>query len=97
MNITIALAQFIMIALGAMASRILVNSGAVSAASVHWTDRAAILVANQGLWFLIIPAVWFFAAESCARLKPAWAGAAQASGVAVTVILLAAIVAMLAF
>ena len=96
MNITIALAQFIMIALAAMASRILVNSGAVSATSAAWTDRAALLVASQGLWLLVIPAVWFFLAESCTRAKPALAPTVQASGVAITVLLLAGIVLMLA-
>lgn len=94
MNITIALAQFIMIALAAMASRILVNSGAVSATSAEWSDRAATLVATQGLWLLIIPAAWFFVAEGVSRIRPAGAPAIQAAGVAITVLILAGIALM---
>lgn len=97
MNIAIALAQFIMIALAAMASRILVNSGAVSESSGAWSDQAVLFVSSQGLWLLAIPAVWFFLAECCSRAKPASAPAVQASGVALAVLLLVGIVVLLAF
>jgi hypothetical protein len=94
MNIAIAMAQFIMVALGVMASRILVNSGAISAGSTALSDRLAIFASAQGVWLLLIPAAWFLFASGCATFRPAAAGAAQSLGVALAVGLLALIVAM---
>lgn len=97
MNIAIALAQFIMLALATMASRILVNSGAVSPASPGLADHAALFIANQGLWLLIIPAAWLMFAEWCTRKKNVLAQTAQAIGVGITMLILVGIVLMLAF
>lgn len=97
MNIAIALAQFIMLALGVMASRILVNSGAVSAASGLWSDHMTIAAANNGVWFLLIPALWLLFAEGAAKFRPSLAGAAQSLGVGIAVAVLAAIVVVLVF
>lgn len=97
MNIAIALAQFIMLALGVMASRILVNSGAVSANSNVWSDQLTIMAANNGVWFLLIPALWLLFAEGAAKFRPALAGAAQSIGVGIAVAVLAGIVVVLVF
>lgn len=97
MNIAIALAQFIMLALGVMASRILFNSGAVSAASGLWSDRMTIFAANNGVWFLLLPALWLLFAEGAAKFRPALAGAAQSIGVGIAIAVLAAIVVVLVF
>lgn len=97
MNIAIALAQFIMLALGVMASRILLNSGAVSASSELWSDRMTVLAATGGVWLLAIPALWLMFAEGCAKFRPALGPASQSLGAAVAVVILAAIVAVLVF
>lgn len=97
MNIAIALAQFIMLALGVMASRILVNSGAVSATSGLWSDRMTIDAANNGVWFLLIPALWLLFAEGITKFRPGLAGTAQSVGVGIAVAVLAAIVVVLVF
>lgn len=94
MNIAIAMAQFIMVALAVMASRILVNSGAVSADSTAWSDRLAVTASAQGIWLLLIPATWFFAASLCAVFRPGLVSAAQSLGVALAVGLLVLIVAV---
>lgn len=97
MNIAIALAQFIMLALGVMASRILLNSGAVSSSSALWSDRMTVLAATGGVWLLLIPALWLLFAEWCAKFRPAFAGTAQSIGVGIAVAVLAAIVVVLVF
>ena len=97
MNIAIALAQFIMLALAAMASHILVNSGSVPAPPVTWSDHIATFVANQGLWLLIIPAAWLGFAGWTEKVKSPLAAIAQPLGVGITVTILAAIVLVLVF
>lgn len=97
MNIAIALAQFIMLALATMASRILVNSGAVSQTNPGLADQAALFVANQGLWLLVIPAAWLMFAEWCTRKKNALAQMVQGIGVGITMLILVGIVLMLTF
>jgi hypothetical protein len=97
MNIAIALAQFIMLALATMASHILVNSGSVASPPVTWSDIVTIFIANQGLWFLVIPAVWLMFAGWCARTKGPLSGLAQPVGVGVAVAILAVIVIVLVF
>lgn len=97
MNIAIAMAQFIMVALGVMASRILVNSGAIPDGPASFSDRAALFASAQGVWLLAIPAAWFLFASGCATFRPALAGGAQSLGVALAVGLLALIVAMFVF
>lgn len=97
MNIAISLAQFVILALGVMASRILVNSGAVAASATALSDRLTVFIANQGVWLLVIPATWLLCAEGCVKFKPSLAASVQASGVAVAVACLAAIVLVLAF
>ena len=97
MNIAIALAQFIMLALAAMASRILVNSGSVASPPVTWSDVLTTFVANQGLWFLLIPAAWLLFAEWCGKIKSPLAGAAQPIGAGIAVAILAVIVLVLVF
>jgi hypothetical protein len=97
MNIAIALAQFIMLALATMASHILVNSGSVASPPVTWSDTATTFIANQGLWFLVIPAVWLMVAGWCEKTKSPLAGAAQPIGVGVAVAILAVIVLVLVF
>jgi hypothetical protein len=94
-NIAIALAQFVILALGVMASRILVNSGAITATS--FADQMAVHAANQGVWLLAIPALWLIFAEGCAKFRPGFASAAQSIGVGLAVALLAGIVLILAF
>lgn len=94
MNIAIAMAQFIMVALAVMASRILVNSGAVTVSSTAWSDRLAVAAAAQGIWLLLIPAAWFIGASLCAVFRPSLVPAAQSFGVALAVGLLALIVAV---
>lgn len=91
MNIAIALAQFIMLALGVMASIILNSSGDLAGAGTasHFFEEFA---ASRGIWLLIIPAAWLIAAEWCAKFRPAWQKNAQAAGVGIVVIILASIV-----
>ena len=97
MNIAIALAQFVMLALATMASRILVNSGSVSSPAATWSDAVATFIANQGLWFLAIPAAWLMFAGWCAKTKSPLANAAQPIGVGIAVAILAVIVLVLVF
>ena len=97
MNIAIALAQFIMLALATMASHILVNSGSVASPPVTWSDMATTFIANQGLWFLVIPAVWLMFAGWCAKTKGPLSGFAQPIGVGIAVAILAVIVVVLVF
>jgi len=97
MNIAIALAQFIMLALAAMASHILVNSGSVAAPPVTWSDHIATFVANQGLWLLAIPAVWLLFAGWTGKTKSPLANLAQPIGAGITVAILAVIVLVLVF
>lgn len=97
MNIAIALAQFIMLALGVMASRILVNSGAIAVPPKGWADQFAVFAANQGLWFLLIPAVWLVLAEWIAKSNSPLAKSAQGLGVGIAVAILAGIVVVLVF
>ena len=97
MNIAIALAQFIMLALAAMASHILVNSGSIPSPPVKWSDMVATFVANQGLWLLIIPAAWLGFAGWAERAKGPLSKIAQPLGVGLTVAILAAIVLVLVF
>ena len=95
MNIAIALAQFIMLALATMASHILVNSGSVASPPVTWSDMATTFIANQGLWLLVIPAVWLMFAGWCAKTKGTLSGFAQPVGVGIAVAILAVIVVVL--
>ena len=97
MNIAIALAQFIMLALAAMASHILVNSGSVPNPPVTWSDMVATFVANQGLWLLLIPALWLGFAGWTEKAKSPLANIAQPLGAGITVAILAAIVLVLVF
>lgn len=97
MNIAIALTQFIMLALASMASNILVNSGAVPTPPVTWSDHATFFVAQQGLWLLLIPAIWLLFAGWCAKSKSQLSMVAQPVGVALSVMILAAIVFVLVF
>jgi len=97
MNIAIALAQFIMLALATMASHILVNSGSVPAPPVTWSDNVTTFVANQGLWFLAIPAAWLMFAGWCQRTKSPVGKTAQPVGVGIAVAILAVIVLVLVF
>lgn len=97
MNIAIALAQFIMLALGVMASRILVNSGAIAVPAQGWANQLALFSANQGVWFLLIPAVWLIFAEWFARSNSPLAKGAQGLGVGIAVAILAGIVVVLVF
>ena len=93
MNIAIALAQFIMLALGVMASIILSSSGDIPNAG--WSSAVERFAASQGLWLLVIPAAWLLAAEWCARLRPPLLKTAQSVGVGLVVAILAAIVIVL--
>jgi hypothetical protein len=97
MNIAIALTQFIMLALAAMASSILVNSGSVPTPPVSWSDQASFFVANQGLWLLLIPALWLLFAGWCQKTNSRWSSVAQPIGVGITVLILASIVFLLVF
>jgi len=97
MNIAIALAQVIMLALAIMASHILVNSGSVASPPVTWSDTATTFIANQGLWFLIIPAVWLMFAGWCEKTKNPLAAASQPIGAGIAVAILALIVLVLVF
>jgi len=97
MNIAIALAQFIMLALGVMASRILVNSGAIAVPARGWADQLSVFAANQGVWFLLIPAVWLIFAEWFARSNSSLAKVSQGLGVGIAVAILAGIVVVLVF
>jgi len=97
MNIAIALAQFIMLALAAMASHILVNSGSVASPPVTWSDMIATFVANQGLWLLLIPALWLGFAGWAEKTKSPLARMAQPLGASLTVAILVVIVLVLVF
>ena len=97
MNIAIALAQFIMLALATMASHILVNSGSVSSPPATWSNSVTTFIANQGLWFLVIPAVWLMFAGWCEKAKSPLAAMAQPIGAGIAVAILAAIVLVLVF
>ena len=97
MNIAIALAQFIMLALATMASHILVNSGSVASPPVTWSDSVTTFIADQGLWFLVIPAAWLMFAGWCAKTKGRLSGLAQPVGVGIAVAILAVIVLVLVF
>jgi hypothetical protein len=97
MNIAIALAQFVMLALATMASHILVNSGAVNSPPATWSDAIAAFVSNNGLWLLLIPAVWLFFAGWCTKTKSTLATLAQPIGAGIAVAVLAAMVILLAF
>ena len=91
MNIAIALAQFIMLALGVMASIILSSSGDIPDAR-SWSAAVEKFAATRGLWLLVIPAAWLMAAEWCARVRPKLLQAAQSAGIAIVVAILVAIV-----
>ena len=69
MNIAIALAQFIMLALATMAAHILVNSDSVASPPVTLSDMVATFIANQGLWFLLVPAIWLFLPVGAKKAK----------------------------
>lgn len=97
MNIAVALAQFIMLALATMASRILVNSGSVASPPVTWSDRVTTFIADQGLWFLVIPAAWLLFAGWCEKTKSPLRSVAQPAGVGIAVAILAVIVLVLVF
>ena len=97
MNIAIALAQFIILALATMAAHILVNAGAVSSPPVTWSDALTTFVANQGLWFLLIPAVWLLFAFWCAKTPSRLSALAQPIGVGIAMAVLAVIVVVLVF
>ncbi len=97
MNIAIALAQFIMLALATMASHILVNSGSVSSPPATWSDTVTTFIANQGLWFLVIPAAWLMFAGWCEKTKGPLASVAQPIGAGIAVAILAVIVLVLVF
>ena len=86
-----------MLALATMASHILVNSGSVASPPVTWSDMATTFIANQGLWFLVIPAVWLMFAGWCAKSKSPLSGMAQPIGVGIAVAILAVIVVVLVF
>lgn len=94
MNIAIALAQFIMLALGVMASIILSSSGDIPNAGT-WSAAVESFAASRGLWLLLIPAGWLLAAEWCARARPKWLQTAQSAGIGLVVAILAAIVLVL--
>lgn len=97
MNIAIALAQFVMLALATMAARILVNSGSVGSPPATLSDMAATFVADQGVWFLLLPAAWLLFAGWCGKRGPAWAAIAQPVGVGLAVTILSVIVLVLVF
>jgi hypothetical protein len=92
-NIAIALAQFIMLALGVMASIILSSSGDIPGAG--WSSSVERFAATQGLWLLLVPAAWLLAAEWCARARPALLKTVQTAGIALVVAILAGIVLVL--
>lgn len=96
MNIAIALAQFVMLALAVMASNILVNSGAVPEDG-GWSAEATQFVAVHGLWLLIIPAAWLLFAGWCDKTKSPLARIAPGLGAAIAVAVLGLIVLVLAF
>jgi hypothetical protein len=97
MNIAIALAQFIMLALATMASHILVNSGAIASPPAGLSDAIALFVAADGLWLLVIPAAWLLFAGWCEKTKSPLAQIAQPLGVGITFAVLLAIVLVLVF
>jgi len=93
-NIAIALAQFIMLALGVMASIILSSSGDIPNAG-SWSAAVERFAATRGLWLLVIPAAWLLVAEWCARFRPKLLQTAQSAGIGLVVAILAAIVLVL--
>jgi hypothetical protein len=93
-NIAIALAQFIMLALGVMAAIILSSSGDISNAGT-WSAAVEKFAAARGLWLLLIPAAWLLAAEWCGRFSPPLLKTAQSVGVGLVVAILVAIVLVL--
>ncbi len=97
MNLPIALAQFIMLALGVMASRILLTSGAIVVSNGPWHDRMAAWAGTHGLWLLAIPALWLLLTQGCTKLDPRWTTAMQNVGVGIAIVTLAIIVAFLIF
>jgi hypothetical protein len=97
MNIAIALAQFIMLALATMAAHILVNSGSVDSPPVTWPDTLTTFTANQGLWLLVLPALWLLFAGWCEKSKSPLAGLAQPIGAGIAFAILAIIVIVLIF
>jgi len=96
-NIAIALAQFVMLALATMAARILVNCGAVAANSTAWADQGTVFISTHGLWFLLIPAVWLSFAAWLQKTRSPLAGVFPGLGVAIAVAILAVIVLVLIF
>lgn len=94
MNIAIALAQFIMLALGVMAAIILNSSGGTPDPAA-WSTKLQQFAAARGIWLLLIPALWLIVAEWCAKYRPALVKNVQASGVAVVVAILVLIVLVL--
>ncbi len=97
MNLAIALAQFIMLALGVMASRILLSCGAIPPGSRAWTDRIPVFVATNGIWLLLIPAVWLLFSSWCTQKQNRWAKGTQGVGMAIAVWILVLIVVVLVF
>lgn len=97
MNTAIALAQFVMLALAAMASNILVNAESVPAAGGTLGDHLTRFLAGQGLWLLIIPAVWLLFAGWCEKTKSPLARSVQGIGAGIAVAILVMIVFVLAF
>lgn len=97
MNIAIALAQFISIALGVMCSHILVNAGAVSSTSSAWSDLLTLWIASKGLWLLIVPALWLVFAGWCDKVGGSWAKAAPGLGFAIILIMLFGLAGQLLF
>lgn len=96
-NIAIALAQFVMLALATMAAHILVNCGSVDANSTAWGDQVTIFISTHGLWFLLIPAVWLLLAVWLQKTKSPLAQLFPGIGAAIAVAILAVIVLVLAF
>lgn len=97
MNIAIALAQFIMLALAVMASNILVNSGSVASPPVTVSDTLTTFVAANGLWFLVVPAIWLLFAGWCEKTNSSLLSVVQPVGAGVAFAILAVIVLVLAF
>lgn len=94
MNIAIALAQFIMLALGVMASIILNSSGGTPDPAA-WSTHLQQFAASRGIWLLVIPAAWLACAEGCAKFRPALVKNAQAAGMVIVVAILVLIVVVL--
>lgn len=97
MNLAIAMAQFITLALGVMAARIMVSSGAIADGSRAWDDRIALFAANQGVWLLLIPAAWIVVANICGYRQSALLKGVQGVGVGIAVWILIITVLVLVF